>query len=210
MSKSTAPRSMLNRAIIPSALSAMSSSNSGACALSGTARKNAPSISGGISPSTSRSRTEISARRGKLLPMKWMVCGKAFIGPYSLPIPRGLTLTTVIIEGKGALLCARSKGRTGAQANRERCGAQPQGGDAAPAAQADQPANGAVLDPPRPSLQDQPQRVPPADDDRRARADRQPRTRRADRGKRDERQPRGGDAAAPRSDRGRARSGQPP
>src|SRR6188768_502091 len=110
MSKSTAPRSMLKRAIMPSALSAMSSANSGTCALSGTARKNAPSISGGISPSTSRSRTEISARRGKLLPMKWMVCGKAFIGPYSLPIPRGLTLTTVIIEGKGALLCARSKG----------------------------------------------------------------------------------------------------
>ena len=31
-----------------------------------------------------------------------------------------------------------------------------------------------------------------------------------DRGQRDERQPRGGDAAAARADRGRARSGQPP
>src|SRR6478735_5126042 len=206
MSKSTAPPSILKRAIIPSALSATSSSNIGACALSGTARKNAPSISGGIVPSTVRSRTEISARRGKLLPMKWMLCGKAFMGRYSLPIPRGLTLTTVIIEGKRALHCARAKGRTGAQANRGRCGAQPQGRDAAPAAQADQPADGAVLHPPCPPLQDQPQRVPPADDDRRARPDRQPRTRRDHRGQRDERQPRGGDFAAPRPDRGRAGS----
>ena len=70
MSKSTAPPSMLKRAIIPSALSAMSSSNIGGWALSGTARKNAPSISAGIVPSTARSRSEISARRGKLLPMK--------------------------------------------------------------------------------------------------------------------------------------------
>src|SRR5690606_13548743 len=63
----------------------MSSSNIGAWALSGTARKNAPSISAGISPSTSRLRTEISNRRGVLLPMKWMVCGKAFMAS-SVPV----------------------------------------------------------------------------------------------------------------------------
>src|SRR5687768_865372 len=60
---------------MPSPERAMSSSNRGGCAGSGTARKKAPSISRGMTPSTSRFWTETSSRTGRLSLVNWTVSG---------------------------------------------------------------------------------------------------------------------------------------